>query len=320
MAAGTGFVHTSVMPDLIHEYQELAPGKICVDATLGGAGHALDTIQSILPGGMLIGIDRDKDALAHAKKVLAPYEENVKLFHSGFDRISEIVREAGVDRVDSVVLDLGFSLNQIQNSGRGFSFSRNEPLDMRMNTDDDLTAEEIVNTWSARELARVFFEFGEERFSRRVAADIVSHREKKQITRSLELAGIVSEAIPAASRKTTKIHPATRVFQALRIAVNRELEQIHSFMEQVVDVLDDNARLCVISFHSLEDRIVKKGIRKYEFGCACPRTLPFCTCGFVKKMVSVNRKPLLASKAELAANPMARSAKLRVAQKIQGEI
>ncbi len=248
MVACTDFVHTSVMPDLIHEYQNLAPGKICVDATLGGAGHALDTVKSILPEGILIGIDRDKDALAHSE------------------------------------------------------------------------AEEIVNTWSAKDLAKIFFEFGEERFSRRVAAAIVSHRERKLITRSLELAGIVSDAIPAASRKTTKIHPATRVFQALRIAVNRELEQIHSFMEQVVDILADNARLCVISFHSLEDRIVKQGIRKYEFGCTCPRTLPFCTCGFEKKLVSVNRKPLLAGKEELQSNPMARSAKLRVAQKTQGEI
>ncbi len=320
MVACTDFVHTSVMPDLIHEYQNLAPGKICVDATLGGAGHALDTVKSILPEGILIGIDRDKDALAHSEKVLAPYKENVRLFHSGFCNIAHILHEAGIDKVDSVVLDLGFSLNQIQNSGRGFSFSRNEPLDMRMNTDDDLTAEEIVNTWSAKDLAKIFFEFGEERFSRRVAAAIVSHRERKLITRSLELAGIVSDAIPAASRKTTKIHPATRVFQALRIAVNRELEQIHSFMEQVVDILADNARLCVISFHSLEDRIVKQGIRKYEFGCTCPRTLPFCTCGFEKKLVSVNRKPLLAGKEELQSNPMARSAKLRVAQKTQGEI
>lgn len=314
--SGTGFVHTSVMPEMVHEYQNLCPGKICVDATLGGAGHALATVKSILPGGMLIGVDRDKDALTHARKVLAPYGDHVRLFHSDFARLPEILQELGLPGVDSVVLDLGFSLNQIRNSGRGFSFSLDEPLDMRMNTDDDLTAEQIVNTYPAEELARIFFRFGEERFSRRIAGAIDGYRRKKPVSSSLELAGIVAGAIPPAQRKTKKIHPATKVFQALRIAVNRELEQVSVFMDTVVELLNNHARLCVISFHSLEDRIVKQGIRKYESGCTCSTDLPFCVCGFEKKLVSVTRKPLQAKAEEVQSNPMARSAKLRVAEKI----
>ncbi len=267
------------------------------------------------------GIDRDKDALVHARKVLAPYENHVRLFHSDFGGLPRILQELGLSGVDAVLLDLGFSLNQIRNSGRGFSFSQDEPLDMRMNTDDDLTAEEIVNTYPAAELTKMFFEFGEERFSKRIAGAIVDYRKKKAVTSSLELAEIVSNAIPAASRKTKnrkakKIHPATRVFQALRIAVNRELDQISGFMDDVVELLNKDARLCVITFHSLEDRIVKQGIRQYESGCTCSTDLPFCVCGFQKKLVSVVRKPLQASSEEILSNPMARSAKLRVAQKI----
>jgi len=311
-----GFEHRSVMPDEVHEHQNLKPGNICVDCTLGGAGHALATIQQILPDGIFFGIDQDLDAIDHAKEILAPFKKNVRLFHNNFINLPAILNSNGIQGVNSIVLDLGFSLNQLKNAGRGFSFNKNEPLDMRMDIRNDLTASKIINSYQENELADLFFKFGEEKFSRRVAKRIVETRRDKEINTSLELAQIVKMAIPAKNVFSQRIHPATRVFQALRIAVNKELEKLEKFMERVPSLLKKGGRLCVISFHSLEDRIVKQALRKFEEGCTCPKDLPVCLCGFIPTMKSVFRRPLIPTEKEIKSNPMARSSKLRVAQKL----
>jgi len=311
-----GFEHTSVMSQQVHEHQNLKPGNISVDCTLGGAGHALATIKGILPDGLLIGIDQDIDAIAHAEKILHPFKENVWLFHNNFSDLPEILNRNGIKGVNSILLDLGFSLNQLKNGNRGFSFNKNEPLDMRMDIRNDLTAFEIINSFQEDELVNIFFKFGEEKFSRRIAKKIVEKRNISSINTSLELAQIITKAIPAKFVYAQRIHPATRVFQALRIAVNRELERLEAFMKKVPSLLLKDGRLCVISFHSLEDRIVKQAIRKFEDGCTCPKNLPICLCGFVPRMKSIFKKPLIPTKEEIAINPMARSSKLRVAQKI----
>ncbi|MBU0465526.1 MAG: 16S rRNA (cytosine(1402)-N(4))-methyltransferase RsmH [Proteobacteria bacterium] len=311
-----GFEHTSVMSQEVHEHQNLKPGNISVDCTLGGAGHALATIKAILPDGLLIGIDQDLDAIDHAKKTLQPFKENVRLFHNNFSDLPEILNANGIKGVNSILLDLGFSLNQLKNGNRGFSFNKNEPLDMRMDIRNDLTAFKIINSFQEDELINIFFKFGEEKFSRRIAKRIVETRNDSPINTSSELAQIITKAIPAKFVYAQRIHPATRVFQALRIAVNRELERLETFMEIVPSLLLKGGRLCVISFHSLEDRIVKQALRKFEGGCTCPKTLPICLCGFVTQMKSIFRKPLVPTKEEIALNPMARSSKLRVAQKV----
>lgn len=311
-----GFEHTSVMPLQVHEHQNLKPGMVCVDCTLGGAGHALETTKAILPDGMLIGIDQDLDAINHAKKKLQPFARNVQIFHSNFSELAEIFSKLRISGADSILIDLGFSLNQIKHGKRGFSFTKDEPLDMRMDTRNNLTAFEIVNSFKENELADLFFKYGEEKFSRRIARKIIALRADKPIKSSLELADIVTGAIPAKNRRTQRIHPATRVFQALRIAVNHELECIENFMNQAPSLLKKGGRLSVISFHSLEDRIVKHAIKKFENGCTCPKELPVCLCGFVPQLKSVFRKPLIANKEELESNPMARSAKLRVAERV----
>ncbi|NOX34414.1 MAG: 16S rRNA (cytosine(1402)-N(4))-methyltransferase RsmH [Deltaproteobacteria bacterium] len=311
-----GFEHTSVMPQQVHEHQNLKPGNIIADCTLGGAGHAFASVRSILPGGMLIGIDQDLDAINHAKKILHPFKENVLLFHSNFSDLPKILSSNGIKGVNSILLDLGFSLNQLKNGKRGFSFNKNEPLDMRMDIRNDLTAFDIVNSFKESELVNIFFKFGEEKFSRRIAKKIVEKRRQALICNSSELADIITGVIPAKYRFKQRIHPATRIFQALRIAVNRELERLEKFMEIVPSLLLKEGRLCVISFHSLEDRIVKQALRKFENGCTCPKDLPVCLCGFVPQMKSVFKKPLVPTKEEIKINPMARSSKLRVAQKI----
>jgi 16S rRNA (cytosine1402-N4)-methyltransferase len=311
-----GFEHTSVMAQEVHEHLNLKPGNISVDCTLGGAGHALATIKSLLPDGLLVGIDQDLDAIEHAKKFLHSFKENVRLFHNNFSDLPQILSSNSIKGVNSILLDLGFSLNQLKNGNRGFSFNKNEPLDMRMDIRNDLTAFEIINSFQENELVNIFFKFGEEKFSRRIAKRIIEARKKSAINTSFELAQIITKAIPAKFVYGQRIHPATRTFQALRIVVNRELERLESFIKIVPSLLLKGGRLCVISFHSLEDRIVKQAVRKFEDGCTCPKDLPICLCGFVPQMKSVFRKPLVPTKEELKINPMARSSKLRVAQKI----
>ncbi|MCP4022727.1 MAG: 16S rRNA (cytosine(1402)-N(4))-methyltransferase RsmH [Desulfobacteraceae bacterium] len=310
------FEHTSVMPNEVQEYQDLKPGYTCVDCTLGGAGHGLRTMKAILPDGLLIGIDQDIDAIRNAKKILYPYKENVLICHDNFSRLPEILAANKIKGVNTILLDLGFSFHQLKNGQRGFSFNKNEPLDMRMDIRNDFTAEDLVNSFKENELADIFFKYGEERFSRKIARKIVEHRQTSPIKTSMALATIVADAIPKKAIYKQKIRPATRVLQAIRIVVNKELEHLETFMEKVPSMLLKGGRLCVISFHSLEDRIVKQYIRKFEQGCTCPREFPHCICGFVQQLKSVYRKPVIASDKEVAANPMARSAKLRVAQRV----
>lgn len=309
-----GFEHISVMPNQVHAYQNLKPGDICVDCTLGGCGHAMSTLKAIGSGGLLIGIDQDMDAIANARNILI--EDNVRLYHNNFSDLPDILKDTGINGVNSILLDLGFSLNQLTQSKRGFSFKKDEPLDMRMDVRNSLTAHQVVNTYSEKQLADIFFTYGEERFSRRMARAIIEKRAFAPIGTSLELARVIEESVPAGAKAKQKIHPATRVFQALRIAVNRELERLEQFMQAVPPMLVKGGRISIITFHSLEDRIVKQQLRAFENGCTCPRQFPQCICGFVKQMESVTRKPVTADADELKTNPMARSAKLRVAQKI----
>lgn len=310
------FEHTPVLPEEVHRYQNLKPGHVCVDGTLGGCGHALKTVEAILPDGLLIGVDQDRDAIDHAAEVMAPFRNNVLLVHDNFSNLGSILKTHGIGPVNSILVDLGFSLHQIENSNRGFSFNRNEPLDMRMDIRNPLTASDIIHSFREKELADLFFEYGEERLSRRIARKIVKERENARIDNSQQLARIVKSAVPAKQGKTAKIHPATRVFQALRIAVNQELSVLETFMAQVPDLLAVQGRVSVISFHSLEDRIVKQYIKRLSDGCTCPKTLPQCVCGFVPRMKPICRKPVSPSQKEITANPMARSAKLRVAERI----
>jgi 16S rRNA (cytosine1402-N4)-methyltransferase len=316
------FEHISVMAQEVHEHLNLKHGHICVDCTLGGAGHAFQSLQAIGQEGLLIGIDQDADAILHAEKRLNRFKDNVRLFHNNFADLPFILNNCGIKGVNAILLDLGFSLNQIKNSGRGFSFKQNEPLDMRMDIRNSLTAFEIVNSFPENELADIFFQYGEERFSRRIAKKIVQKRALSQIKTADRLAQIISDAIPrkrpkySGHRGKKPIHPATKVFQALRIAVNKELDHLEKFMADLPSLLLKDGRLCVISFHSLEDRIVKQSLRRYEKGCTCPTGLPVCVCGSVPLMKSVFRKALLPSKTEIEQNPMARSARLRVAKRI----
>ncbi|HAR33747.1 MAG TPA: 16S rRNA (cytosine(1402)-N(4))-methyltransferase, partial [Desulfobacter sp.] len=311
-----GFEHISVMPNQVHSYQNLKPGDICVDCTLGGCGHAMSTLKAIGSDGLLIGIDQDMDSIANARSTLHLFEDNIRLYHNNFSDLPDILKDAGINGVNSILLDLGFSLNQLTQSKRGFSFKKDEPLDMRMDVRNSLTAHQVVNTYSEKQLADIFFTYGEERFSRRMARAITEKRASTPIATSLELARVIEEAVPAGAKAKQKIHPATRVFQALRIVVNRELERLEKFMQAVPSMLVKGGRVSIITFHSLEDRIVKQRLRAFEKGCTCPRQFPQCICGFVKQMESVTRKPVTADPDELKANPMARSAKLRVAKKI----
>jgi len=289
------------------------PGGCYVDGTLGGAGHAERILQKILPNGLLIGIDQDWDAIAHAEEILRPYAPHFRLYHDNFVSLPVLLSKLEIDTVDGILLDLGLSLHQIEYSGRGFSFRKDEPLDMRMNTDSTTRAADLVNLMSENELKRIFIDYGEERWAGRIARRIVKERKAQKIESSLQLARVISEAVPKGERK---IHPATRTFMALRIAVNQELQMLHHFMENVLSLLKPGGRLCVLSFHSLEDRIVKQHIKKWEKGCVCPSDFPKCVCGKKRTVRSLSRKPIRPGESEIKANPMARSARLRALERL----
>jgi len=313
------FRHFSVMRDEAVSLLKCAPGKCMVDCTLGGAGHAAEIARNILPDGLLIGIDQDKDAIRKAEQVLEPFARNVRLFHDNFVNLPEILSQLNLSAVDGILVDLGISLYQIEASGRGFSFSGDEPLDMRMNLQSPTTAASIVNHADPRRLETIFREFGEERWAGRIARKITEQREKEEILTTGQLVAIVREAIPAGSAAKRRIHPATKVFMALRIAVNRELEVLETFMGEAVDLLAPGGRICVIAFHSLEDRIVKHRLRDLEGECRCPKDLPVCVCGRKPQIRLLTRKPLRPSAEEVARNPMSRSAVLRAAEKLPPE-
>ncbi len=297
-------------------YLNCRPGNVYVDGTLGGCGHARAICEKIFPGGRFIGIDQDIDAISNAETVLKDYTSNIHLFHGNFISLPEFLTQLEIDRVDGILLDLGLSLHHIENSGRGFSFRKDEPLDMRMDIQSPQTAENLVNNLSQAELQKLFKEYGEERRAKQIARNIIKIRRQKKIRTSKQLAQIIVDSIPAQAAFKQKIHPATRVFMALRIAVNRELERLETFLEYAVDLLNPGGRLCVLAFHSLEDRIVKQRLKTLEKGCTCPPQLPQCVCGQEPQLRILTKKVVRPTAEEIAANPKARSTRLRAAEKI----
>jgi len=307
--------HISCMPAEAVHYLNLRPGGTYVDGTVGGAGHSRLICNRIQPDGLLIGIDQDLDAIRNARVVLAPFFPRVSLHHDSFSHMDRIIAALGLAGVDGILLDLGLSLHQLQHSGRGFSFKRDEPLDMRMNAGSGITAADIVNRWEPDDLARIFREFGEERRARSIAGAIVRARRREPLVSSKALADLVCRAMPPAAGRKQKIHPATRVFQALRIAVNRELERLQQTLPKAIGCLKPGGRLCVLSFHSLEDRIVKQTFREMARACTCPPRAPVCTCAGDAQVTVLTRKVIRPGAEEIAANPMARSTRLRAVEK-----
>ena len=308
------FHHISVLLNECLDGLDIRPDGIYVDGTLGGAGHS-SQIASRLTTGRLIGIDRDPIALKAAGERLAQFGDRVTLVHSNFCRISQVLDELNIDAVDGVLLDLGVSSPQLDDGQRGFSYMVDAPLDMRMNNGDVLTAETVVNTWSYEQLRRILFDYGEERYAPQIAAAICRKREEKPIHTTLELVDVIRSAMPAAALRE-KQHPAKRSFQAVRIAVNDELGAVREVMDAAIPRLKPGGRLAIITFHSLEDRIVKNAMAEAAKGCTCPPSFPVCICGNKPKVKLVNRKPITASEEELTANPRSRSAKLRVCEKL----
>ena len=308
------FVHQSVLLHECIEALNIKPDGIYLDGTLGGAGHSLE-IAGRLTTGRLIGVDRDTVALEAASRRLASCLDRVTLVHDNFANLAAILDAQGLEKIDGMLFDLGVSSPQLDDGSRGFSYMADAPLDMRMNRDDRLTAYDVVNTWPREELRRILFEYGEERYAPLIAAAIERKRVEKPIETTLELVDLIRGAMPAQALRE-KQHPAKRSFQAIRIAVNDELGAIQRMMDTAPDKLKKGGRLCVISFHSLEDRIIKTGIAARENGCTCPREAPICTCGFVQTLKSVSRKPILPSPEETESNPRSRSAKLRVAERV----
>ena len=308
------FHHISVLLQECLDGLEIKPDGIYVDGTLGGAGHS-SQIAKRLTTGRLIGIDRDPVALKAAGERLAPYKENVTLVHSNFCEIKQVLADLNIDGVDGILLDLGVSSPQLDDGARGFSYMADAPLDMRMNSEDSLNAQVVVNTWSQEELKRILYTYGEERYAPQIASAICRRREEKPIETTLELVDIIRSAMPPAALRE-KQHPAKRSFQAIRIAVNDELGSVEKVMEDAIPLLNPGGRLAVITFHSLEDRIVMTAMAAASKGCTCPPNFPVCDCGKKPKEKLVSRKPILASEEELEANPRSRSAKLRVCEKL----
>ena len=308
------FHHVSVLLDECIEGLNIKPDGIYVDGTLGGAGHS-SHIAAKLTTGRLVGIDRDTVALVAAAQRLEPYKARVSLVHANFSQIDNALDELGIDKVDGILLDLGVSSPQLDDGERGFSYMVDAPLDMRMDRADAQDAHQIVNTWSYEELKRILYDYGEERYAPQIAAAICRRREETPIETTLELVDIIRSAMPPAALRE-KQHPAKRSFQAIRIAVNDELNSVAKVMEAAIPRLNPGGRLAVITFHSLEDRIVKSAMASAAKGCTCPPNFPVCVCGKKPQVKIITRKPIVSTDAELERNPRARSAKLRICEKL----
>lgn len=308
------FNHVSVLLNECIENLNIKPDGIYVDGTMGGAGHGLEIVKKLSPKGMLIGIDRDEEALAVAKERLKDFS-NVKYVHDNHDNIDEIIKNLNLKGVDGILLDLGVSSYQIDEKTRGFTYMNDGPLDMRMDKSQELTAEYIVNNYKEQELARIIFEYGEEKFSRKIAKNICEYRSNKKIETTSELVKIIEKSIPGKFREKNS-HPAKRTFQAIRIEVNNEIEPLYNTVKNSINALNSKGRLCVITFHSLEDRMVKKAYVDAEGKCTCPKDLPYCVCGNVSLGKIINKKPILPTEKEMQENSRSRSAKLRVFEKI----
>ena len=308
------FSHRSVLLDECMEGLAIKPDGTYIDGTAGGGGHSSE-IAKRLDSGRLIAIDQDEAAIMAATARLEPLGKNVRVVRSNFCEISRVCDDLGIEKIDGVLLDLGVSSYQLDTPERGFSYNSDAPLDMRMDKRKTLSAYEVVNNYSAEELRRILYEYGEERFAPKIAAAIVREREKKPIETTAELTNIIKYAMPPAAREGGH-HPAKRSFQAIRIEVNGELDVIEPAIKASVERLSSGGRIAIITFHSLEDRIVKQAFASLASGCTCPKEFPVCVCGNKPKVRLVNRKPILPSKEELEENPRSRSAKLRVAEKL----
>lgn len=308
------FKHISVLLRESVEALKIKKDGIYADGTLGGGGHSYEIAKKLGAEGILIGIDRDTDALAAAKKRLAEFD-NIRYVHSNFSDIKNIINNMGITHLDGAVIDLGVSSYQLDSDGRGFSYTKDAPLDMRMDRSTPFSAYELVNEYSEAELMRIFFEYGEEKFSRKIASLIVQKREEKPIETTFELVDIIKSAIPKAAIQKGS-HPAKRVFQAIRIEVNSELEPLRQAIEDFFDCLSPGGRLAIISFHSLEDRIVKNCFRSFATGCTCPKDFPICVCGNKPRGKIISSKPILPGAEEIEYNKRSKSAKLRICEKL----
>jgi len=308
------FKHTSVLFEECMEGLNIRPDGIYVDGTLGGGGHSSGICERLGEDGLLIGIDRDRDALNAAEVRLSKYPCRKIFVQSNYSDIKDVLDDLGIEEIDGALLDLGVSSFQLDNPERGFSYMQEAPLDMRMSQDDDFTAYDVVNTYDAEELRNIIHKYGEERWAARIADFIVKARKDKPLENTAELVDVIKAAIPAAARRDGP-HPAKRTFQAIRIEVNDELGQLERAIDEFCDVLASGGRLCVITFHSLEDRIVKDIINKRINPCTCPKEFPVCVCGKVGDIKKKSNKPIPPSAEEVEANPRSRSAKLRVAEK-----
>lgn len=308
------FYHISVLLQECIDGLNIKPDGIYVDGTLGGAGHSGQIVRR-LDKGLLVGIDRDPVALKAAGERLAPFAQNVKLAHANFCEMADVLDQLGISGVDGILMDLGVSSPQLDDGSRGFSYMADAPLDMRMNGEDSLTAYEVVNTWPQEELKRILYDYGEERYAPQIAAAICRRRENTPIQTTLELVDVIRGAMPPAALRE-KQHPAKRSFQAIRIAVNDELGSVEKAMQVAIPLLKPGGRLAVITFHSLEDRIVKNAMVEASKGCTCPPNFPVCVCGNKPKVKLITKKPIVASNEELEVNPRSRSAKLRICEKL----
>lgn len=305
------FEHISVLLNETIEELNIKENGIYVDGTLGGAGHAYEVCKRLGSKGHFVGIDQDADAIEAGKKRLAEFEDKVTIVRSNYCNMKQVLEGLGITKVNGIILDLGVSSHQLDTAKRGFSYREDAPLDMRMDQRNPITAKDIVNEYSENELFRMIRDYGEEKFAKNIAKHIVRAREEKQIATTNELTEVIKAAIPMKVRKNTG-HPSKKTFQAIRIELNKELEVLKDTLDEMIELLDDGGRICIITFHSLEDRIVKSIYRKNENPCTCPSTFPVCVCGKKPKGKVITRKPILPSKEELVYNRRSKSAKLRV--------
>ncbi len=309
------FIHRSVLLDECIDGLDIKPNGIYLDGTLGRAGHSREIVKHLTTG-RLICVDRDQAALDAAQTRLADWMDRVTLVHSNFSEVATILDDLNLSGIDGMLFDLGVSSPQLDDGSRGFSYMMDAPLDMRMDQSAALTAADVVNGYSFEELRRILTQYGEERYSSRIASDIVSYRQEKPIETTLELVEIIKNAMPMKALRE-KGHPAKRSFQAIRIAVNDELRSVERMIQDAIPRLNRGGRLVVITFHSLEDRITKVGMKEFSTGCTCPRDFPVCVCGKTPDVKLVTRKPILPTEQEIEENPRARSAKLRIAEKLK---
>ncbi len=309
------FIHQSVLLEECIEGLNIRPGKIYVDGTLGGAGHSIKIVERLGADGRLIGIDQDENAITIASTRLEQFKDQVDIVRSNYENMESILKDLKIDSVDGILLDLGVSSHQLDTVERGFSYNQDTVLDMRMDQRQSLTAKIIVNEYSEQELYRVIRDYGEDQFAKNIAKHICIERKNKEIETTFELNEIIKNAIPAKMR-VTRGHPSKKTYQAIRIECNRELEVLRNTIEKMIDLLSPQGRLCIITFHSLEDRIVKTTFRKCENPCTCPSNFPVCVCGNRSKGAAVTRKPILPSDQEISQNKRSKSAKLRIFEKV----